>query len=307
MLNEGLAAPNGSPAQLAAPAALQALARSAPTDFSDVLQPFLLSNDEVLQRAAARAYQPGALDAAPWKSLLASYSRLGGSFSGETKTAILERLEPWLQQPDVRSALRLALDDRARGARITAARLLKMSGANDLPEHYGASESAATRIFYELLAGARQDRTVAILETDPGDVEVELFREDAPLTVANFVRLGQSGFYNGLSFMRVAPNFVVQGGDPRNDQEGGPGYSIRCEINMRPFERGSIGMALEGKDTGGSQFFITLAAQPHLDGAYTCFGRVISGMQVVDRLLPGDRIRTVRIKEDVTALDHRRF
>ncbi len=107
--------------------------------------------------------------------------------------------------------------------------------------------------------------------------------------------------------MRVVPFFVVQGGDPRNDQEGGPGYSIRCEINMRPFERGSLGMALAGKDTGGSQFFITLAPQPHLDGGYTCFGRVISGMTAVDRLAAGDRIRKIRVQDDVTVLDSRRF
>jgi cyclophilin family peptidyl-prolyl cis-trans isomerase len=82
--------------------------------------------------------------------------------------------------------------------------------------------------------------------------------------------------------MRVVPYFVIQGGDPRNDQECGPGYTIRCEINMRPFERGSLGMALSGKDTGGSQFFITLSPQPHLDGGYTCFGHVISGMPAVE-------------------------
>jgi cyclophilin family peptidyl-prolyl cis-trans isomerase len=110
-----------------------------------------------------------------------------------------------------------------------------------------------------------------------------------------------------LSFMRVVPNFVIQSGDPRNDQEGGPGYSIRCEINMRPYERGSVGMALAGKDTGGSQFFITMSAQPHLDGGYTCFGRVISGMPAVDHMVPGDRIVKVRIEEDITALDYRRY
>jgi cyclophilin family peptidyl-prolyl cis-trans isomerase len=106
--------------------------------------------------------------------------------------------------------------------------------------------------------------------------------------------------------MRVVPYFVIQGGDPRNDQECGPGYTIRCEINMRPFERGSLGMALSGKDTGGSQFFITLSPQPHLDGGYTCFGHVISGMPAVEQMLAGDRILRVRIEEDLTLLDCRR-
>ncbi|MBP1601179.1 MAG: Peptidyl-prolyl cis-trans isomerase (rotamase) - cyclophilin family, partial [Acidobacteria bacterium] len=122
-----------------------------------------------------------------------------------------------------------------------------------------------------------------------------------------FIRLAQSGFYNNLTFMRVVPFFVIQGGDPRNDQEGGPGYTLRCEVNMRPFERGSVGMALAGKDTGGSQFFITLSPQPHLDGGYTCFGRVISGMQAADRIIPGDVIRRVRIRHDVTMLDYRNY
>ncbi|PYV16648.1 MAG: peptidyl-prolyl cis-trans isomerase, partial [Acidobacteria bacterium] len=106
---------------------------------------------------------------------------------------------------------------------------------------------------------------------------------------------------------RVVPYFVIQGGDPRNDMEGGPGYTIRCEINLRPFERGSVGMALAGKDTGGSQFFITLSPQPHLDGGYTCFGRVRSGMSAVDRMTAGDRIVRVTISEDGTWIDFRRY
>jgi len=158
-----------------------------------------------------------------------------------------------------------------------------------------------------MLATARLDRTVAVVETDRGNIEIELFREDAPVTTSAFIQLAQGGFYNGLTFMRVVPFFVIQGGDPRNDQEGGPGYTLRCEINMQPFERGSVGMALAGKDTGGSQFFITLSPQPHLDGGYTCFGRVISGMQVVDHVVPGEVIRRVRIENDITMLDHRHY
>jgi cyclophilin family peptidyl-prolyl cis-trans isomerase len=107
--------------------------------------------------------------------------------------------------------------------------------------------------------------------------------------------LARAGFYNGQSFHRVVPNFVVQAGDPRGDGNGGPGYTIRCEINTRPFLRGTLGMALSGKDTGGSQFFITLLPQPHLDGGYTVFGQVTRGMEVVDRLEPGDVIREIFI------------
>jgi cyclophilin family peptidyl-prolyl cis-trans isomerase len=98
----------------------------------------------------------------------------------------------------------------------------------------------------------------------------------------------------------VVPDFVVQDGDPRGDGEGGPGYTIRDEINMRPYLRGTVGMALDWEDTGGSQFFITHSPQPHLDGRYTVFGHVVAGMDVVDRLVPWDVIRRVRIWDGVT-------
>ena len=98
--------------------------------------------------------------------------------------------------------------------------------------------------------------------------------------------------------MRVVPNFVIQGGDPRNDMEGSPGYSIRDEINLQKYTRGAVGMALSGPDTGGSQFFITHSPQPHLDGGYTIFGRVTEGMNaVVDQTERGDRVETIIIDE----------
>jgi cyclophilin family peptidyl-prolyl cis-trans isomerase len=115
------------------------------------------------------------------------------------------------------------------------------------------------------------------------------------MTVDNFIQLAQRGFYNGLAFVRVVPNFVIQGGDPRGDQNGGPGYHIRDEINLRQYGTGAVGMALSGKDTGGSQFFITHSPQPHLDGGYTLFGQVIEGLEVVNRIARGDLIRSVEI------------
>jgi cyclophilin family peptidyl-prolyl cis-trans isomerase/HEAT repeat protein len=128
------------------------------------------------------------------------------------------------------------------------------------------------------------------IRTSKGDIEIELWNADAPRTAANLWSLAQRGFYNGLTFHRVVPDFVVQGGDPRGDGEGGPGYMIRCEVNPRPYARGTVGMALSGKDTGGSQFFITHTATPHLDGRYTAFGQVTKGMEVVDQLLEGDKM-----------------
>jgi len=112
------------------------------------------------------------------------------------------------------------------------------------------------------------------------------------------VQLARSGFFNNLAFHRVVPNFVIQGGDPRGDGNGGPGYQIRCEINELPYERGAVGMALSGKDTGGSQWFVTHSAQPHLDGGYTVFGRVREGMDIVDQIARGDRILSVTITEE---------
>jgi len=133
------------------------------------------------------------------------------------------------------------------------------------------------------------------LATSRGPVRIELYPRDAPFTVMSFLRLAETRkFFDSLTFHRVVPNFVVQGGDPRGDGWGGPGYTIRSEFAPKNFETGSIGMASAGKDTEGSQFFITHSPQPHLDGRYTVFGRVASGQQVVDRLMVGDTILTIR-------------
>ena len=123
-----------------------------------------------------------------------------------------------------------------------------------------------------------------------GTIEVELAVLDAPLTCDSFTALAGKGFFNGLVIHRVVPNFVVQGGDPRGDGWGGPGYALRSEFSPARYERGTIGIASAGKDTEGSQFFITHSPQPHLDGRYTVVGRVLEGMDVVDRIQAGDWI-----------------
>ena len=116
-----------------------------------------------------------------------------------------------------------------------------------------------------------------------------------------FVTLARKGFFDGLSVHRVVPDFVIQSGDPRGDGEGGPGFTIRDELNGRPYLRGTVGMALDlWRDTGGSQFFITHSPQPHLDAKYTVFGRVIAGMDVVDQIQQGDIIRRVRVNDGRT-------
>jgi len=135
----------------------------------------------------------------------------------------------------------------------------------------------------------------AVVETDRGRFVIALRSDLAPTTVVRFAALVRDGFYDGLPFHRVVPAFVVQGGDPRGDGYGGPGWSQRCEDHRLPYERGTVGMALAGRDTGGSQFFVTVTPQPHLDARYTAFGQVVEGMEVVDRLQRGDRIRTIRL------------
>jgi len=298
--------PNGG-ASLMIPSSLQALARTQAPGLQVLLRNYFSSKDDVVLRAAASAYKPDAAAPQPWKPLLQAYAGIASTLDEETKVALIDRLEPWKGAAEVQAFLRVTLQDRARNARIAAARLLRQAGASDVPDDPGPAAASTSDFTYTLLATARRDRTIATLETTRGTIEMELFREDAPMTVANFVTLANSGFFNGLTFMRVVPYFVIQGGDPRNDQEGGPGYTIRCEINMHAFERGSVGMALSGKDTGGSQFFICLSPQPHLDGGYTCFGRIISGMPAADHMVAGDRILKVSIKDEVAWIDYRRY
>ena len=132
--------------------------------------------------------------------------------------------------------------------------------------------------------------TGAALHTSEGTVEIELFAEESPRTVGNFTKLAQDGFYDGLQFHRVIPDFMVQGGCPRGDGTGGPGYQFEDEFNNHPVARGALAMANAGPDTNGSQFFIVTAdACPWLDGKHTVFGQVVSGQDVVDRISQVDR------------------
>ncbi|WP_367344368.1 peptidylprolyl isomerase [Methanomethylovorans sp.] len=140
----------------------------------------------------------------------------------------------------------------------------------------------------------------AIIETEKGNIVLELFKKDAPKTVANFEKLAKQGFYDGLTFHRVIPNFVIQGGCPKGDGTGGPGYTIKCETkgNPRKHGKGALSMAHAGKDTGGSQFFITHSPQPHLDGVHTVFGQVIEGMDVVNKIKPKDVMKKVMVFDE---------
>jgi cyclophilin family peptidyl-prolyl cis-trans isomerase len=155
-----------------------------------------------------------------------------------------------------------------------------------------------TRADYARALSRKNGSVKAVLTTEKGAFTIDFFPEDAPLTVDNFIKLARSGYFNGVEVHRVVPNFVMQDGDPTGTGSGGPGWSIRCEVNMLMYERGMVGMALSGKDTGGSQWFVTHSPQPHLDGGYTIFGKVNeAGMKVVDNIVRGDRILSVRVVE----------
>jgi peptidyl-prolyl cis-trans isomerase B (cyclophilin B) len=145
--------------------------------------------------------------------------------------------------------------------------------------------------------------TRAIMETSKGTINLDLFDEDAPNTVRNFVKLAKEGFYDGLAFHRVIPNFMVQGGCPNTREgakgmpgTGGPGYQIKCEINSNKHLAGTLSMAHAGRDTGGSQFFICHSPQPHLDGVHTTFGQT-TDMDVVNAIRKDDKILSVKIAE----------
>ena len=145
--------------------------------------------------------------------------------------------------------------------------------------------------------------TRATIVTSKGDIELDLFLKDAPLTVNNFVYLSESGFYSGLTFHRVVPNFVAQGGDPLGSGTGGPGYTVPAEIG-KPHPKGALATARQGdqvnprRASSGSQFYITLAATPHLNGGYTVFGQVTSGMDVVESIAVGDLIQEIKISAE---------
>jgi cyclophilin family peptidyl-prolyl cis-trans isomerase len=138
----------------------------------------------------------------------------------------------------------------------------------------------------------------AIIEMDAGKITIELYEKDVSGTVANFVKLAKRGFYDGLTFHRVEPGFVVQGGDPKGDGTGGPGYQIKGEFNSRKHVKGTVAMARSASpDSAGSQFYITLGPQPFLDNKYSVFGQVLEGMDVVMKIKRGDRLKKVTIVE----------
>lgn len=139
----------------------------------------------------------------------------------------------------------------------------------------------------------------AIIKTNKGEMKVEFYEKDAPNTVANFVKLAKDGYYDGLTWHRVLPDFVIQGGCPKGNGTGGPGYAIDCELDggNQYHDRGVLSMAHAGRNTGGSQFFVCHSRNntAHLDGNHTCFGKVTDGLEVIDKIRVGDSIEKIEV------------
>jgi cyclophilin family peptidyl-prolyl cis-trans isomerase/HEAT repeat protein len=280
-------------------AVLTALATSKASGAEAVLTEQLKANDFAVRAVAANGLA-GLKATAAVPQLIAAYraSLADGSYVARgAMLAALAAIDPAAARPLLDEALR----DREWAVRVRAAALLQeRDGGEDVATSIrpAVGRPMSDADWQSLVSPAFSPH--AYIETDFGVVEIELAVLDAPLTVANFISLARGGFFNGMAIHRVVPNFVVQAGDARGDGHGGPGYTIRDEINMRPYLRGTVGMALDWEDTGGSQFFITHSPQPHLDGRYTAFGHVVAGMEIVDRLMPWDVIQRVRIWDGVT-------
>jgi HEAT repeat protein/cyclophilin family peptidyl-prolyl cis-trans isomerase len=294
-----LRAMRDDPDERVIPAVLASLAALKAPDALDTIGARLKTGDAIVRAAAATAL--GRLKPAAGVAQLAEAYKTGlRDTTYVARGAALAALAEYGADAAT-PTLTEALSDTDWAIRVRAAALLKQldpaseAGLKIRPAPTGRPESAyeASRLLSPPVS------THVFIDTDRGTIQLELAVVDAPLTVETFVTLARKGFYDGLTFHRVVPDFVIQGGDPRGDGEGGPGFTVRDELSQQPYLRGSVGIALDWEDTGGSQFFITHSPQPHLDGRYTVIGRVIAGMDVVDQIQQWDVMRRVRVWDGV--------
>ncbi len=275
------------------PAVLRALVRLKAPGVDQVLFAQLRQDDFVIRETAASLVAQ--LKPADGLGALREALKAGeGDAAYGARAAALAAMAEY--GTDALDSVRLGLTDPDWAVRVRAVELLEKldpSGNHRLDARPAPGNPPSPYDDPQLLAPTLSPRV--FIETARGTIEFELAVLDAPQTSRNFMALARKGFFNGLPVHRVVPNFVMQDGDPRGDGEGGPGYTIRDELNDRPYLRGTVGMALAWRDTGGSQFFITHSPQPHLDGRYTAFGHVINGMDVVDRIQVGDMIQRIRV------------
>lgn len=276
------------------PAAMASLVKLKAPGVEEILLAHLKHGDAGIRAAAARAIgelKPAAGPAALRDAFKAAQSDAGG----DARDAALSALAQY-GVAEAGELLRAALADRDWALRLSAAALLrKLDPAAETVQAIRPVPGTPIAPYDSPALVAPAVSPHVFLETAKGTIEIELSVLDAPQTAQNFIALARKGYFNGLQVHRVMPNFVVQDGDPRGDGTGGPGYTIRDELNERPFVRGTVGMALSAPDTGGSQFFIMHSPAPHLDAKYTVFGHVVNGMEVVDRIQQLDVIQRVRV------------
>jgi cyclophilin family peptidyl-prolyl cis-trans isomerase/HEAT repeat protein len=273
--------------------ALRALAQAGSDDLDRRIFAALNAPDFALRAAAAELIgRRKPADAAA--RLAAAYARGESDAAPDARMAAINAIAAY-DGPDVSATLTKALADREWPVRVRAAQLLRTKGNSAAqPERPAPLRQPPT--FFESERLLRPPYSPqAYLETPAGTIQIELDVINAPLTSWSFMELARAGFFNGIRIHRLIPNFVIQAGDPRGDGEGGPGYTLRDEFSVRPYVRGTVGMALAGPETGGSQFFIALSPQPHLDARYTVFGRVVRGLDILDRISLGDVITRVTI------------
>lgn len=266
-------------------------------------EPFVkraLGEDEQALIATASEIAGKAHDSTLLNDLVVGFWKHRMDRETDAKIAILEALERFVDagrlSGTIAQALDFGLQDTNRLVRQLAVKIFRKAGL----ERGGFTGTFVSDMDAEKYRAVYEQYTTnpkAAITTGKGIIVLELLPREAPRTVANFIKLAQTGFYDNRVWHRVVPNFVIQDGCPRGDGWGGPGYTIRCEYNKLHYERGTVGMALSGKDTGGSQYFITQSPQPHLDGRYTIFARVVEGMEVVDKIMVGDKIEKVTIIE----------
>jgi cyclophilin family peptidyl-prolyl cis-trans isomerase len=273
--------------------ALAALARVGAPDLDARLRAALEVPDFVVRSTAARLLgERKTAEAVP--ALATAYERGKSDAAFDARTAALTALAA-IGGSVATAVVRQALSDRDWPVRWQAAELLHGAGDLDAQPDRPANLRQPEEFFESAGLLHPPFTPVAYIETRLGTIEVALNVVDAPLTTRNFIELAHAGFFNGLRIHRLVPNFVAQTGDPRGDGEGGPGFAIGDELSPLTFRSGAVGIAKYWRDTGGSQFFITLSPQPTLDGRYTLFGQVVKGMDVVERLSIHDVIERVRI------------
>jgi cyclophilin family peptidyl-prolyl cis-trans isomerase/HEAT repeat protein len=276
------------------PAVIASLARLKAPDLEPLLLTQLKVADTGIRAAAANALAEIKAPGGP-AALRDAYRAAESDSTDDVREAALTALSTY-GTAEAAETLKAALQARDWALRLKAAALLKTTDpATETTQAIRPAPGAPIAPYESPDLIGPSVSPHAFIETAKGTIEFELSVLDAPQTAQNFITLARKGFFNGLQIHRVVPNFVIQAGDPRGDGSGGPGYSIRDELNDRPYVRGTVGMALSGPDTGGSQFFITQSPQPHLDAKYTVFGHVVSGMEIVDRIQQLDVIQRVRI------------